>query len=229
MTNRKKVGQMSREEWEAKFGSLGKARPARQAAPSRYVEPEIPDRSVQRAGDRQITREQFEAMKGRPTQADIDAVNPAGIEDAYNAYYVESYQQALSQGFNEEVANTLAHDAAQKVVHGAVRSQAGPQSEVMAAVVDDALKQQALEQVVQAAAQGDINLGGIRQAPVAAKGQPTQPMVVITDAMEAAPAPVAPSGERMAMRYPAGILAALLGGGALWELVDEDPRRAAAV
>jgi hypothetical protein len=249
MTDRKKVGQMSREEWEAKFGSLGKARPTRQAAPivvvndprrdptgeTRWDETApawegFPSYQVADTGsDVEITREQFEAMKGRPVQADIDVVNPAGIEDAYNAYYAASYQQALSQGFNQEVANTLAHDAAQTAVHGAVRSQAGPQSEVMAAVVDDALKQQALEQIVQASAQGDINLGGIRQAPAAAKAPYTEPMAVVTDAMEAAPVPVAPSGERMAMRYPAGILAALLGGGALWELVDEDPRRAAAV
>lgn len=203
--------QLSREEWEAKFGSLRRPRPARKAAPP--------------SGDRQITREQFEAMQGRPTQADIDVVNPAGIEDAYNAYYVANYQKALTQGYNQEVANTLAHDAAQAAVHGAVRSQAGPQSEVMAAGVDDALKQQALEQIAQASAQGNINLAGLRHAPAAAKAPYTEPMVTITNAMEAAPAPVTPSGQRMAMRYPAGILAALLGGGGLWELIDADPRR----
>ena len=244
----RRSGGMSRQAWEDMFPHLvikGKAAPPSQGqvrvspADPTYYRTEV-------AGDvgipgEQVSPERFYEIypEKRLTQTDIDAVNHEGIAKAYNAYYVANYQKALTQGYNQEVANTLAHDAAQTAVHGAVRSQAGPQSEVMAAVVDDALKQQALEQIAQASvqggvnldvpipagAQGNINLAGLRHAPAAAKGQPTQPLVTITNAMEAAPAPVTPSGQRMAMRYPAGILAALLGGGGLWELIDADPRR----
>ncbi len=239
-------GKMTRKEWEAEFPHLvlkGKAAPPRQnqarvtpAEPTYYrteaagdveipYEPGIP-------GGEQVSPERFYELHPelRPTQADIDVVNTAGVEKIYQDTYGQVYINAVRQGYNEQVADRLAHEAGQNAQRGYVSTEpVGPQSEVMAAVVDDALKQQALEQIVQASAQGDINLGGIRQAPAAAKAPYTEPMAVVTDAMEAAPVPVAPSGERMAMRYPAGILAALLGGGALWELVDEDPRRAAAV
>ncbi len=235
-------GGMSRQAWEDMFPHLvikGKAAPPSQgqarvnpAEPTYYRTEAAGDVEIPydpgMPGGEQVSRERFYEIHPelRPAQIDIDAVNTAGKEQIYKDTYGQVFINKVSQGYNEQVADRLAHEAGQIAQRGYVSTEpVGPQSEVMAAVVDDALKRQALEQIAQASAQGNINLAGLRHAPAAAKAPYTEPMVTITNAMEAAPAPVTPSGQRMAMRYPAGILAALLGGGGLWELIDADPRR----
>ena len=133
---------------------------------------------------KELSRADFEALHGIPSQEELDAVNRVAIEEEFN----EAYRDGMKKGMGHE--NSVQY--AQKIVHGRVISEkVGHQSEIL--------------------------------ARVAAKPDPPVVPVVVTE-MEKTPTPVAPSGKRMAMRYPAGVLAALLGGAALWEFIDADPR-----
>ncbi len=57
----------------------------------------------------------------------------------------------------------------------------------------------------------------------------SSPLPAVVNQMQRTPTPVATSGNRMALKYPAGLLAALIGGAGLWEYLDEDPSEAIAI
>ena len=139
---------------------------------------------------KRITREEYEAKYGRPSQQDNDAVNKAGIERDYNiAYNIGINQLGLD--------HPGAVHYAQETVFGRIISEdVGPQSEVMAEVARTPL---------------------------------SSPLPEVVGQMQQVPTPTAASGNRMAMRYPAGLLAALISGAGLWEYLDEDPSEAIAI
>ena len=178
---------------------------------------------------KELSRADFEALHGIPSQEELDAVNRVAIEEEFN----EAYRDGMKKGMGHE--NSVQY--AQKIVHGRVISEkVGHQSEILARVAakpDPPVVPVVVTEMektptpvaataARATLPGDVYLDS--RTPEAARRKLTEPLIVVTDAMEAASIPRAPSGERMAMRYPAGVLAALLGGAALWEFIDADPR-----